>query len=241
MYPKDQSDPRACFVGIDFTVEIRTPGVFDEAGLQKTVDKVIVNFFRKRHIVARPCHLGGFGSATGNPLMEVIDWVRENWAILTGFVTLMVAGYYKFRRLVERVRTHLVNRVIDPYHPSIVITVAPRTGVIGTGSNDFETERSAFSDVLLQFPELHGALVEKVPTHRFSLRAIQSGNSIASNAFFKLKSVTRRDVALMLAKIEQVKARGFSGATILMYRKFGIIRRFDVSKNSSDFYRLMRR
>ena len=91
-------------MGVDFTVEIRATGVFDHAQLESTVDGLIFDFFQQRHIVARPCHIGGLGSATGGQLVELLNWVKDNWEILSGAVAALAASYYKGKQLLCKER-----------------------------------------------------------------------------------------------------------------------------------------
>jgi hypothetical protein len=239
MWPKDKSDPGAAFVGIDFTVEIRRPGVFDHAQLETAVEGVVSDFYGQRHIASRPCHVGGLGATAGDSLIEMLNWVRDNWEILTGVAAALSAAFYKSQRLVARERARLTNGVIDPYRPGIVVTVSPRTGILSDDVTD--EDEAAFPIVLSLFPELHAALTEKISTHDFSLRALRGGRFGSLHAFFKLKNTTNSDVAMMLRKIERLDERNASVPTILLYRQFGLIRRFDVSRDSEDLLRLMRR
>lgn len=239
MWPKDNTDPRASFVGIDFTVEVRTPGVFHQAELEKIVESLVLEFFQQRHIVSRPCFQGGLGATAGDAFIEMLNWLRENWEILAGMVTALTAAFYRLQRLAARERLRLTNGIIDPYRPGIVITVSPRTGALGDDTTD--EDRTAFPFVISLLPQLHRALADAVTTHDFSLRAIRRGRSGSLNAFFKLKSTTDRDVAVMLRKIELLDKTETYGPTILLYRQFGLFRRFDVSKKPRDFYRLSRR
>lgn len=227
------------FLGIDFTVEVRRPGVFDHAQLQSTVEGVVSDFYGQRHIASRPCRVGGLGATAGNSLIEMLNWVRDNWEIVSGVVAALSTAAYKFQRLVARERTRFTNGVIDPYRPGIVVTVSPRTGSLSDDVTD--EDGAAFPVVLSLFPELHMALTEKISTHDFSLRALRGGRFGSLNAFFKLKTTTDRDVAMMLRKIERLDERKVSAPTILLYRQFGLFRRFDVSRKPADFFRLIRR
>jgi hypothetical protein len=239
MWPKDGSDPRAPFVGIDFTILVRNPGVFDHVQLEKCVEEAVRDFYQQHYIAARPCFEGGLGSAFGGSLIEMLNWIRENWEFLTSAVAALSAAVFKVRNLAARERTRITNGVIDPYRPGIVVTVSPRTGSLGDDVTD--GDREAFPQALAMLPQLHAALANKVPTHDFSLRAIRRGRDGAFNAFFKLKATTERDVAMMIRKIEKLDARQTSAPTVLLYRQFGRFRRFEVSKKPGDFFRLFNR
>lgn len=228
MWPKDGGSPREAFIGVDFTVEIRRAGVFDQSQLEATVEKVISEFFEERNIVARPCFAGGLGATAGDWLIEILNWVRENWEILTGVVAALSGAFYKVQRLVAQERKRLTDGVIDPYRPGIVVTVSPRTGSLSEDATD--EDRAAFPVVISLFPGLHDALSTKIPTHDFSLRALRRGRTGSLNAFFKLKSTTDRDVALMLRKVEQLDKKKASAPTVLLYKQFGLIRCFEVSR-----------
>lgn len=239
MWPKDGSNPREAFVGVDFSVEIRRPGVFDHSQLEATVERAISEFFEERNILARPCLVGGLGATAGDWLIEMLNWVGENWEILTGVVAALSGAVYKVQRLVARERKRLTDGVIDPYRPGIVVTVSPRTGILNEDASD--EDREAFPVVISLLPELHAALTTEIPTHDFSLRALRRGRIGSINAFFKLKSTTDRDVALMLRKIEQLDKKKVPAPTVLLYKQFGLFRRFEVSNKPADFYRLIRR
>lgn len=226
-------------MGIDFAVEVRSPGVFDQAQLEKNVEGLVLEFFEQRHIVSRPCFQGGLGATAGDAFIEMLNWLRENWEILTGMVAALTAAYYRLQRLAARERIRLTNGIIDPYRPGIVLTLSPRTGALERDTTD--EDRDAFPFTISLLPELHRALAHAITTHDFSLRAIRRGRSGSLNTFFKLKCTTDRDVAMMLRRIALLDKKKTDGPTILLYRQFGLFRRFDVSKNPGDLYRLINR
>lgn len=133
-------------------------------------------------------------------------------------------------RLLARERTRLANGFIDPYRPGVVVTMSPRTG--GLGDDVSDDDRAAFPQVLWLLPDLHAKLTDHVATHDFSMRAIRRGRAGAVNAFLKLKKTTNNDVVKMLKKIERLTTRDSYAPTILLYRQFGLFRRFDVARGA---------
>lgn len=239
MIPADGSDPRDSFVGVDFTIEIRQPGVFNQVQLEDAVRNVISEFFEQRHIVTRHCGQAGLGSAGGEALIVFLNWVRENWEFLSGVTAATATAFYKIRNVVQRERSRVTNGFIDPYRPGIIVTLSPRSGEILDGLS--EGEQAAFSNVLTMLPDLHADLAARVSTHDFSMRVIRCALGGSLNAFFKVKKTTKSDVAKMLKKIDALAARNSLAPTILLYSQFGLFRRFDVARRPQDLYRIVAR
>jgi hypothetical protein len=168
-----------------------------------------------------------------------LNWFHENWEFAIGVATALTGAFFKVRQLMERQRKRLVDGIIDPYRPGIILTVSPRTGRLGDDVTD--EDRAAFPITLGMLPDLHSLLSERVTTHDFSLRVIRRGRGGAMNAFFKLRKITKGDVAKMIQKIDRLEAKQQYAPTILLYRQFGIFLRFDIAKKPKDLHRLLDR
>ncbi|BCW18365.1 hypothetical protein NtRootA9_10730 [Arthrobacter sp. NtRootA9] len=227
------------FAGIEYTIFVSAPQVYNSHILEGKVSSVVENFFVEHAMPVRRHFVGGFGSTTGAPpFLEFLLWVQEHWESLEKMATLL-AGFaagvaIRWRRLEERIN----NRILNPYCPSIIIDVAVRTSseaLVAEGSGD----RSYYS-LLRLLPNLDAALREELNEHKVSIQAIDSTTSSPRFALFNVKSITTSDVTLMIRYLRRLK-EGSEVNAVMLYRALGFYRRLVPSRGASQFMRLLLR
>lgn len=154
------------FTGVEYTAYLRGPSIYDQVAATNRVRNVLRDYLTDQGFSCRTCPPSGLGSAaTGAPpFHEVIQWVRENWELLTGAASLIVGWIVIGRVKLQHLKQKMEEQILDPYKPSVVAELRVRTK---RTENERQQEAAAsLRSVLRHVPDIDERLRIKFRTRR---------------------------------------------------------------------------